>query len=138
MPRPAPHGPRKPLTRSRSPSPERLEELNDVTIRIDKLQIDQRSASVKEETSPEEYPIAKPSAKALGKRRMVENFDVEDRFDPDDLFKADDDKRSRSGSASGSDDDRSLRNLPAMYAYDALAEKSRAREMERRRTSEKK
>jgi hypothetical protein len=49
-----------------------------------------------------------------------------DRFDPDDLFKTEDDRRSRSNSLSGSDDGRPTdrwHNQPTRYAYDALAER---------------
>src|ERR1700733_11550571 len=77
--RPKPHGARRQMPRSRSPSPDRRSvELSQIQNRMRSFELDVVNRNLLDGTDTEdEQPIAmKPSAKALGKRRMVENFDA--------------------------------------------------------------
>ncbi|KAH8099783.1 hypothetical protein BXZ70DRAFT_1025894 [Cristinia sonorae] len=75
-----------------------------------------------------------PSAKALGKRRVVDPEDQDGQFDPDDMFyeNTNESRNSPSGDDLDSDNDgpgglHSHQRRPVRYVYDAAAEKTRER-----------
>lgn len=131
--RPVPHGPRKPNARSRSPSPDRAMELNHFHTRsTNTLDTDRISRQTEDDSSDDPDIPFQPTAKAMGKRRM-EGTNL-DRCDSDDPYKVEE-LRSRSPSLSGSDDGRARphwKNQPQVYAYDAMAERTKAMEGEMR------
>ncbi|KAI0082116.1 hypothetical protein K474DRAFT_1767913 [Panus rudis PR-1116 ss-1] len=153
-PPPAPHGPRSPsyysTSRSRSPSPERFAANPDYQ-QYEQSQPDWRNSQIghdhsttNSQSSPEfshpqdddssvvsELPAqpAQPSAKALGKRRVVEPVDSDNPFDPDDMFYEHRPESRRSDEFSDSDSDEAYghRRPPVHYVYDAAAERTQQR-----------
>ncbi|KAI0688491.1 hypothetical protein BC835DRAFT_306317 [Cytidiella melzeri] len=144
-PPPAPHGPRLPThstaTRSRTPSPDRSsvahsnyqhDRYTDVMLHhaAGKLRLADDSSSLPEESEDEDEEPPKPSAKALGKRRQVE-VDESESFDPDDLFYEHANEATRANEPSDDDSDDMQRTWqhhhPVQYAYDAAAERMKAR-----------
>jgi hypothetical protein len=97
------------------------------------LEADLVSQQTPEESSDElEIPL-KPTAKAMGKRRMEAS---PERSEADDAFRGEERGRSRSSSFSESDDSKTRphwKNLRQVYAYDAMAERTKAMEEEMRR-----
>lgn len=163
LPPPAPHGPRSPglvLHRSHTPSPERggfarpslhaaapnsapvlpgeapnggtSKPLLDVVLREDEEDEDDEDDD-HDDGKDIRMPI-RPSAKALGKRRVVEAAEPDpDAFNPDDLFYERTDARDArnpvqdDSGMSDSDSDsppRSWPHQPVHYAYDAVAERT--------------
>jgi len=152
-PPPAPHGPRSPaqIMGSRTPSPERFtpalaslpssdhhsrtdsstssRDYHTMHNGLDKLQIGDRSAAVDDDDEECTTPI-KPSAKALGKRKVVEAEEPDRPFDTDDLFydhrdepyHAEDRVESDSDEASGGRWPQTTH-----YVYDAAAERTQQR-----------
>jgi len=125
-----PHGPRKPISRSRSPSPERNPESNYVLPRLPFIEADHASRQVQDDSSDDfEIPI-QPSAKAKGKKRM-DGSPV--RSETDEFYRGEEGGLSRTPSASGSEDSRARprwKNQPRVYAYDAMAERTKVIQME--------
>jgi hypothetical protein len=131
--RPVPHGPRRPIPRSRSPSPDRSVEFNHTSSRIPYLGVDVASRQTPEDSSDEPEMPLRPTAKAMGKRRVEGS---PERSEPDDPFRGEDGNRSRSSSLSESDDSRvrpNWKSHPQVYVYDALAERTKQMEEEMRR-----
>ncbi|KAH9948467.1 hypothetical protein B0H21DRAFT_733432 [Amylocystis lapponica] len=118
-PPPAPVGPRSPahgVSRSRTPSPELSGPQNDDWLDIE----------------DEVRTPGRPSAKALGKRRVIENPDIDRGFDPDDIFYEHTDQSLRpTEDALDSDSEDGRRNgamhHPTHYVYDAAAERMQQR-----------
>ncbi|KAF9529031.1 hypothetical protein CPB83DRAFT_279585 [Crepidotus variabilis] len=121
----APHGPRLPVPamgppRSRTPSPVRI----GPPYSNGRLETTADSDS---SFSPEEEEPPQPSAKALGKRRVVEPEVALDReFDPDDIYYS----NNRVGQSSrestiGPGEDPRWRPPQAKFVYDAVAERTR-------------
>ncbi|PBK71749.1 hypothetical protein ARMSODRAFT_954590 [Armillaria solidipes] len=124
-PPPAPHGPRSPTqasVHSRTSSP-------NVELTIATLTNGSDSYSSSSDDSVE-TPI-KPSAKALGKRRVIEAEEADNPFDPDDLFYENRDEFPvEERNDSDSDDSRDVRwhnAHPVHFVYDAAAERTRQR-----------
>lgn len=124
-PPPAPHGPRSPTqasVHSRTSSP-------NVELTIATLANGSDSYSSSSDDSVE-TPI-KPSAKALGKRRVIEAEEADSPFDPDDLFYENRDEFPvEERNDSDSDDSRDVRwhnAHPVHFVYDAAAERTRQR-----------
>ncbi|KAH9922326.1 uncharacterized protein BXZ73DRAFT_104144 [Epithele typhae] len=139
-PPPAPHGPRLPQQRSNTPSPERGQ-LNHVGRASMESTTARQPSNLRHDSSSEpsdadldecKTPV-RPSAKALGKRRVVEPPEGERAFDPDDLFyeqgqnpnnngvQHSDDSESDDGKAKGP------WHRPVHYVYDAAAERTQQR-----------
>ncbi|KAK0200973.1 hypothetical protein DFS33DRAFT_1092493 [Desarmillaria ectypa] len=124
-PPPAPHGPRSPTqtsVHSRTSSPN-----VDLTIATLTNGSDSYSSSSDDLI---ETPI-KPSAKALGKRRLIDAEEADTPFDPDDLFYENRDEFPvEDRNDSDSDDSRDVRwhnAHPVHFVYDAAAERTRQR-----------
>ncbi|CAL1694920.1 unnamed protein product [Somion occarium] len=145
-PPPAPHGPRLPShytsSRSRSPSPDRLATPSPQQMEYsdsNKSQIGSSNIGQADDSSFSELEFdfnpQQPSAKALGKRRQLEPSDVDNPFDPDDMFydHGPDSRQSDSFSDSDSDDAYSGSKRPHIhYVYDAAAERTKQRIKESR------
>ncbi|KAF9784714.1 hypothetical protein BJ322DRAFT_1007361 [Thelephora terrestris] len=130
-PPPAPHGPRLPSPnqpRSRTPSPQRS--IGDIPTRSGYLS-GERKASSEAGDDSDGYDIVTPigiSAKALGKRRVIEE---EDRLsDAGDSFFGHDQVRAGSSESlnlSPTDGQRRLWHPVVHYVYDAAAERTQQR-----------
>ncbi|OBZ74920.1 TOM1-like protein 2 [Grifola frondosa] len=144
-PPPAPHGPRSPAhstPRSRTPSPERGS-----LHHASRGSIDNTPSTARQEVgvrrlrtgsddpsylNDELKTPVRPSAKALGKRRVVEPIDNDRPFDPDDLFYEHTDESVRESDDlldSDSEDGRQRPSWhqPTHYVYDAAAERTQQR-----------
>ncbi|KAG1852631.1 hypothetical protein C8R48DRAFT_724285 [Suillus tomentosus] len=130
-PPPPPMGPRSPAFPSRPPSPDRGglvrpsrgNSLENMGGALDRLHVDENDVEEEETKSP-----MRPSAKALGKRRVVEEVDDE-QHDSSDLyyeprrgsvvFESDEEVR-------GGDNANAMwpRRQPTQYVYDAAAERT--------------
>lgn len=94
------------------------------------------SAPENSDTEPS-AALLQPSAKALGKRRVIEALEPDVAFDPDDIYKTADDRTpQRQASLPHSDADPELQEgwvppKPVLYIYDAAEEHKKVREEER-------
>ncbi|KAI0651280.1 hypothetical protein C8Q79DRAFT_996771 [Trametes meyenii] len=138
-PPPAPHGPRSPTHRSNTPSPERASvgRAPRTSIESNQSAARQQATSKLRPESGEEWsdldeeartPV-RPSAKALGKRKVVESPPDEDRpFDPNDIFynHANDSFHNTNNNSDESESEegraRNPWHKPVHYVYDAAAE----------------
>ncbi|KAI0351610.1 hypothetical protein OH77DRAFT_1429431 [Trametes cingulata] len=138
-PPPAPHGPRSPTHRSNTPSPERVPAPRAIRTSIESAQSASRLQPNKpRKESSEEWsdldeeartPV-RPSAKALGKRKVVEPPPDEDRsFDPHDIFYNHANDSFHNTDESESEEGRSKNpwHKPVHYVYDAAAERTQQR-----------
>lgn len=134
LPRAVPHGPRRPMPRSRSPSPERGAD-NHYYSRSNYLDIDRSSSRLTREDSSDELEVTvRPSTKAMGKRRLETS---PERSETGDSTRGDEGGHSRTSSFSDSDESRirpHWNNRPQAYVYDAMAERSKKLEEERQRS----
>ncbi|RPD60760.1 hypothetical protein L227DRAFT_501092 [Lentinus tigrinus ALCF2SS1-6] len=143
-PPPAPHGPRLPVHRSNTPSPERGSLHSVARTSTESTQVaPMHTGSRLRQDSSEEWTDAvadadddvktpvRPSAKALGKRKVVEpsEGDRECPFDPDDMFYEHSNDSIRNSEDSDSDDARARNpwHRPVHYVYDAAAERTQQR-----------
>ncbi|TFK82019.1 hypothetical protein K466DRAFT_557157 [Polyporus arcularius HHB13444] len=143
-PPPAPHGPRLPTHRSNTPSPERgsLYSVARTSTESTHVAPAHQGSKLRQDSSEEwtdagaddcKTPV-RPSAKALGKRKVIEQPEGDRPFDPDDLFYDHSNDSIRNSEDSDSDDART-RNLwhrPVHYVYDAAAERTEQRIREAR------
>ncbi|TBU59887.1 hypothetical protein BD310DRAFT_947657 [Dichomitus squalens] len=146
-PPPAPHGPRLPTQRSNTPSPERgslhrgpapgrssLDSTRgSITTAPTPSKLRQNSSEEWSEVDHDnddcKTPV-RPSAKALGKRRVVEPPEGERPFDPDDLFYDQSVNESIRTSEDSDSEDGHPKNpwhRPVHYVYDAAAERTQQR-----------
>ncbi|KAI0632879.1 hypothetical protein C8Q77DRAFT_1058522 [Trametes polyzona] len=145
-PPPAPHGPRSPTHRSTTPSPERTPAGRAPRTSLESNQSAARQQQVggklKQESSEEwsdldadaQTPV-RPSAKALGKRKVVEPPADEDRsFDPNDIFYSQPNDSFQHNTNNNSDESESEDgrpknpwHRPIHYVYDAAAERTQQR-----------
>ncbi|KAI8972553.1 hypothetical protein BD414DRAFT_517884 [Trametes punicea] len=138
-PPPAPHGPRSPTHRSNTPSPERAPAGRAPKTSTEGTQNSGRQqppSKLKQESSEEWSDLeeeartpVRPSAKALGKRKVVEPPSDEDRFDPNDLFYTHNDDSFHASDDSDSEEARAKNpwHRPIHYVYDAAAERTAQR-----------
>ncbi|KAI0668846.1 hypothetical protein C8Q78DRAFT_212551 [Trametes maxima] len=144
-PPPAPHGPRSPTHRSNTPSPERASAGRAPRTSIESNQSaarQQATSKLRPESSEEWSDLdeeartpVRPSAKALGKRKVVEPPPDEDRpFDPNDIFYNHANDSFHNTNNNNSDESESeegrARNpwhRPVQYVYDAAAERTAQR-----------
>ncbi|KAI0920434.1 hypothetical protein AcW1_002174 [Taiwanofungus camphoratus] len=136
----APLGPRSPaygLTQSRTPSPERssmyqishgsLENTPSAVVHdMSKLRLRENGLRDEEYDTP-----VKPSAKALGKRKVIEPVESDRGFDTDDLFydHTDESLRSTDDPLDSDSEEGRIRgwHQPVHYVYDAAAERLQQR-----------
>ncbi|KAL7278621.1 hypothetical protein ACG7TL_007622 [Trametes sanguinea] len=141
-PRPAaPHGPRSPTQRSNTPSPERIPTVH----RLPRTSTESTHSAARQQQAPnprhessEEWsdleqeaktPV-RPSAKALGKRKVVDPPPDEDRsFDPNDIFYNHNNDSFHNSDESESEEARAKNpwHRPIHYVYDAAAERTAQR-----------
>ncbi|OAX40769.1 hypothetical protein K503DRAFT_583300 [Rhizopogon vinicolor AM-OR11-026] len=129
-PPPPPVGPRSPAIQSRTPSPDRGvimhsprgDSLESMGGALDRLQMDENDIDDDDIDAP-----IRPSAKALGKRRVVEEVD-DDQYDSSDLYY---EPRRESAVLDSDEDGRGgdpanpwPRRQPTQYVYDAAAERT--------------
>jgi hypothetical protein len=94
------------------------------------IEMDRTSRQTQDDSSDDMELPSKPTAKAMGKRRV--DYSPE-RVDADDIYKGEEGRLSRTPSFSGSDDSRARPRWMAqhqVYVYDAMAERTRVIQME--------
>ncbi|KAH9856417.1 hypothetical protein C2E23DRAFT_882478 [Lenzites betulinus] len=136
----APHGPRSPTHRSNTPSPERSSAIRAPRGSIDSTRSvprHQDPSKLKQESSEEWSDLdgevktpMRPSAKALGKRKVIEPSPEEDRsFDPNDIFYDHANESFHNTDESDSEEGRARNpwRRPVHYVYDAAAERTQQR-----------
>ncbi|KAH9893941.1 hypothetical protein C8Q73DRAFT_745604 [Cubamyces lactineus] len=150
-PPPAPHGPRSPTHRSNTPSPERASLNRAPRTSLESAQgqagprqqpsrLNQESSEEWSELDDEVKTPMRPSAKALGKRKVVEPPPDEDRkysaqtnlqspFDPNDIFYNHSNDSFHISEESDSEEGKSKNpwHKPIHYVYDAAAERTAQR-----------
>ncbi|KAH7924445.1 hypothetical protein BV22DRAFT_1013288 [Leucogyrophana mollusca] len=134
-PPPAPHGPRSPAQMtlpSRTPSPERIStrpsRSSSLDSQIDALSHGAQRLNVDDGGDDDINTPIRPSAKALGKRRIVE--EPEDTYPSDDIYyNQRENPYSRDGPTDSDSDDGALtpRHHATQYVYDAAAERTAQR-----------
>ncbi|EGN94845.1 hypothetical protein SERLA73DRAFT_187914 [Serpula lacrymans var. lacrymans S7.3] len=141
-PPPAPHGPRSPAqasVQSRTPSPERVSsrpsrknssdsDKGDYVIGLERLQIHDEYYPLEEEEEDDVKTPIRPSAKALGKRKVIEQ--LEDTFDPSGFpYEPQQEPYRRDTVVDSDSEDGSAApwNHHVHYVYDAAAERTAQR-----------